>query len=236
MTSVPTEDRVSTSFSDLKTQGEVAYWVLRQDILSGRLAPETKLLFRELRDRYQLGLPALREALAKLASERLVDFAPLRGYRVARLSMEELDDICTLRTELSVQGLADAIVNGDADWEADIVASLHRLVRTPVPDTEDFHAIEIWEKRHEAFHQTLIAACGSPWRLHLCAMLSLQFERYRRLILARMSESPVIAHAVEDDHRAIAAATVARAQKEATELLRAHLRQGVKFLAERSDL
>src|SRR5258707_4641200 len=57
----------------------------------------------------------------------------------------------------------------------------HRLHRTPLPASPtDYEAIEKWERLHKQFHMSLIAACGSPWRLHFCSILSDQFERYRR--------------------------------------------------------
>ncbi len=218
------------------TLGEEAYWLLRRDILSGRLAPGTKLQFRSLAHHYGVGIAPLREALSKLASVRLVSFEGQRGFAVAPVSREELHDVCTLWTELSVAAMRIAIRKGDADWEADILASVHRLSRTPLPASpDDYEAIERWEYLHAAFHMSLISACGSPWRTHFCGLMSDQFERYRRVILLRMATSEPTARRVDEEHRNIAEAAVARDEERAAQLLAAHFEGSLSVLDEQYE-
>ena len=45
---------------------------IRSDILHNRLEPGSRLLFRDMRERYRSGLSPLREALMRLVSEGLV--------------------------------------------------------------------------------------------------------------------------------------------------------------------
>ena len=45
---------------------------MRSDILHNRLEPGSRLLFRDIRERYKSGLSPLREALMRLVSEGLV--------------------------------------------------------------------------------------------------------------------------------------------------------------------
>jgi DNA-binding GntR family transcriptional regulator len=185
-----------------KTLGEEIYRLLRRDILSGRLSPGSKLPFRQFAQLYRFGIAPLREALSRLASERLVSFEGQRGFTVAPVSREELHDLCSLWSEFSVASLKIAIERGDANWEADFLAALHRLYRTPLPaSASNYEAIEKWERLHAQFHMSLIAACGSPWRLHLCSLLSDQFERYRRVIFLRMANSAPAAQKVDEEHR-----------------------------------
>jgi DNA-binding GntR family transcriptional regulator len=206
-----------------RSLGEEAYQLLRDQILSGRLAPDERLRFRQLAEQMNIGIAALREALNRLISERLVILEPQRGFRVAPASMAELRDICELRIELTLAALGSSIRLGDENWEANIVASLHRLTRTALPKgADDIVTTDAWEERHEAFHRSLIAACDSPWRLHFCAALSSQFQRYRRMIILRLGRSEATASRVEEEHKAIAAATVARDVAQASKLLREH--------------
>lgn len=214
-----------------KTLGLEAYQTLRREILSGRLPPDTKLRFRSLEDRYGFGLTALRESLSRLSSDRLVTFEPLRGYRVAPTSIEELKDICSFRIEIAAQGLRDAIKYGDETWESDILASLHLLTRSHLPsEADDFDAIEKWEVRHEAFHVSLISACASPWRIHVLSLLSSQFERYRRHILLGMAASAETARRVDSEHEAIASLAISRMEDEAVAALSSHFRGSLDFL------
>jgi GntR family carbon starvation induced transcriptional regulator len=228
----PPEETRDASTDAAKTFGEEVYRLLRRDILSGRLAPGSKLPFRQLAQHYSFGIAPLREALSKLASERLVLFEGQRGFTVAPVSLEELHDVCTLWSALSVESLKMAIERGDADWEADILAALHRLRRTPLPASpSDYEAIEKWERLHKQFHMSLIAVCGSPWRLHFCSILSDQFERYRRVVLMRMATSAPTARKVDEEHRQIAEAAVERDADRALRLLADHFAESLAFVA-----
>ena len=79
---------------------------------------------------------------------------------------------------------------------------------------------------------SLIAACGSPWRLHFCSVLSDQFERYRRFILLRMASSTPTAQKVTEEHRKIAEAAVNRNSERAARLLADHFSGNLSYLAE----
>jgi DNA-binding GntR family transcriptional regulator len=226
------EETHDTPADAAKTFGEEVHRLLRRDILSGRLSPGRKLPFRQLAQHYGFGIAPLREALSKLASERLVLFEGQRGFTVAPVSREELHDVCTLWSALSVESLKMAIGRGDANWEADILAALHRLSRTPLPASPtDYKAIEKWERLHKHFHMSLIAACGSPWRLHFCSILSDQFERYRRVMLMRMATSEPTARKVEEEHRQIAEAAVDRDSDRAPRLMADHFAESLSYVA-----
>ncbi|MCC3262583.1 FCD domain-containing protein, partial [Paenibacillus polymyxa] len=87
------------------------------------------------------------------------------------------------------------------------------------PDRED-----ALEARHQEFHQALIGACRSPWLLDLSAQLYAQTERYRRPARA---QAVAYGHerVVDDEHRALLDAAVARDAGRAAALLAAHYRE-----------
>ena len=62
--------------SDIKERAssdiEKAYWLLRQEILAGRLAPGEKLRIDYLKSTYGYGASGIREALSRLLSDGLV--------------------------------------------------------------------------------------------------------------------------------------------------------------------
>ena len=80
------------------------YDLLRRDLVGGRFKAGEKLAINTLKEQYQVGLSPLREALNKLAAYGLLIQENQRGFRVPKLSREELDDIARLRTEL--EGMA----------------------------------------------------------------------------------------------------------------------------------
>lgn len=215
----------SQTIEDARTLGEEAYHLLRADILAGRLEPDEKLPFRQLSSRYGIGIAPLREALSRLASERLVAFEGLRGFVVAPISRAELDDLCSLRIELTSMAFRRAIEKGDYDWEDEILLSVRALTRTERSEGAQSDAwLDQWEKRHDRFHSALIAACGSEWLKHFCTTLSDQYQRYRRLVVQAMAASDGTWADVRDQHQVIADAALARDADRAVACLADHFR------------
>ena len=105
------------------SQIEGAYWRLREEIICGNLAPSTKLRIDLLRQTYGFGASALREALSRLVSDGLAECEPQRGYWVAPISREELNDITVARQTVEVEALRQSIRFGTLEWESGIVAA-----------------------------------------------------------------------------------------------------------------
>ena len=97
-------------------------------------AMETNTAFKTLASTYGVGVSPLREALSRLASERLVTASGQRGFRVPPVSAAEMWEVIRLRQLLEREALADAIARGDAAWESAIVAAFHRLTRAAPGD------------------------------------------------------------------------------------------------------
>jgi GntR family transcriptional regulator, carbon starvation induced regulator len=211
----------------MSTLTDQAYWKLRSDILTGRLAPGIKLRIEHLKTSYGIGASPIREALSRLSGDGFVAVEERRGFFVAPVSLEELWDVTEMRVDLETKALRKSIERGDADqWEAAIVASFHRLsrldgvLRNGPPDEE-------WEIRHEAFHAALVAACDSRWLLHFRALLFDQSERYRRLSLVQKQ----VERDVPAEHRAIMEATLDRDAERAVTLLAEHIRRTAEIVA-----
>ncbi|MBH0238798.1 FCD domain-containing protein [Methylobrevis albus] len=217
---------------DASTLGVEVYARLRRDLIAGHLQPGERLRFRQLSAAYGIGIAPLREALSRLVSEHLVHFEGHRGYTVAPMSLEDLYDLCALRTELSCKALRQSIERGDADWEAEILAALHRLERSAIPGSvTDRKVADEWEQRHDRFHRSLIAACNSPWLLHFCDALSDHFQRYRRAVIVEISGSAELTAKIREQHRSIAEAAVDRNAELATDILARHFQGSVEIVA-----
>ena len=202
-----------------QTLSDRAHAMLRGDIVSGRLAPATRLRISQLSESYGIGASPLREALSKLSSEFLVIFEPQRGFSVAPLCPEELRDISRVRCELEGEALHRAIMAGDDAWEAGIVAAFYALGkadsrRRAMPD-----AAADWEDRNRDFHEALVAACDSPWLKRLRGLIYYQHERYRRISLTH----PDPARDLQGEHAAIMEAALARHAAEAIRLSKEHI-------------
>ena len=202
-----------------KTMAQEVYARLRQDILDATLEPDRKLHIRGLCTQYGVGLSPIREALSRLASERLVVQSAQRGFTVTSLNLTDLDELTRARKWLNEIGVRQSIAKGDAAWEEGVVLAYHRLSRTPrnAPDSPQIRS-PAWSTAHRIFHASLLAACGSHWLLEFCETLFEAAERYRAM--SRQAGSARSAHL--DEHRAIMEATVARDAEAAVALLNAH--------------
>jgi DNA-binding GntR family transcriptional regulator len=205
------EDGKNTMSSQLMAQ-------LREAIVSGALPAGSKINLDRVRGELHVSLSPLREALARLIADGLVEFEDNRGYRVAAVSVANLEEITALREEFETYALREAIRLGDIGWESDVIRALHLVNRTE-RDAERPETLEGWETMHRAFHLTLISACGKPLLLGFCSKMLNLNDRYRRTFLKRTSGD----RNVMMEHSEIAQAAVARDVECACARLRDHL-------------
>lgn len=209
---------------DTLTRADVAYDRLRAEILHGGLMPGDRLRAIDLQDRFQLGLTPIREALTRLATEGLVEAENNRGSRVTAASAQGFADLMRTRRQIEALCLTQSIERGDAAWEAEIIAAMHLLSRTPLPASpEDREAAAAWEAQHRRFHLALINGCGSEWLLRFWSMLTDHSERYRKIRVLRHQEAHADVRDVEAEHRAVMAAAIDRDAPGAIALMDAHL-------------
>ncbi|MBY4866067.1 FCD domain-containing protein [Burkholderia anthina] len=202
-----------------RTMASVLADTILRDIVSGALAPGSKLKIRELADRYQAGVIPLREAVSRLAMSGFVDAEDQRGFRVTPVSRADLEDITSVRQCIESEALRDAIDSGNLEWEASVLAAFHLVNSLPTVVDEPPRMNPDWERAHDHFHATLLAGCRSKWLKHFAATLRTQTARYRHQSLRSQ-------HAGERDvgreHEEIVKAVLARDADRACELLRRH--------------
>ncbi|MEM7068873.1 MAG: FCD domain-containing protein [Pseudomonadota bacterium] len=221
-----------------KTVTEAVYRRVRTDILWGRLPPGTPLKSNDLRGRYEVGISPLREALSRLASERLVISSGQRGFRVAPIDEESICDISQTRLVIEHAALKKSIEEGDVDWETRVVATHHALSRVPIPRKPGQEA-ETWTRHHRAYHMALISACGSQWQMHIAGLLFDQAERFR-IIRAKEISFKKDERDPAKEHHQILEAVLDRDVSSAVKALEQHYRStmnvAIEALVEEGDL
>jgi DNA-binding GntR family transcriptional regulator len=73
---------------------------MEEAILSGRFKPRERLIEMDLISKYGVSRTVIREALKKLEAKGLVRTTPYRGAMVTDLTVEEVEEIYSLRAEL----------------------------------------------------------------------------------------------------------------------------------------
>jgi GntR family transcriptional regulator, carbon starvation induced regulator len=202
---------------------EQAYFQIRRDILAGTLAAGTKLKIEALRARYNIGPTPVREALERLATERLAHMERQRGFRVAPMTALDLIELTDMRILLESEALRRSLSAGDYAWEGAIVSAFHKLDRLRALELSGTRIDpEEWERRNREFHGALVAAAGSGWLARSYAHIDDHLERYRRcfrdiLVAARRD--------CHEEHHAIMEAALARDAARAIELTQLHIKR-----------
>lgn len=193
---------------------------LKQDILTGYFKPGEKLRMARLKERYQVGISPLREALSQLLIEQLVIVENQRGFRVHPISKEEMLDIYETRAYIEALCINLAIERGDDEWEAGILAAAHKMRKFSTLLEKEPHE---WERRHQAFHSAIAEGCQSPTLLHVRRSLYEKASRYRNLWLKKNMLDSKIFDANQKEHDNLIEALLNHDAGKARELIREHL-------------
>lgn len=111
--------------SGVTSRVEVAYRALRQAIIEQQLAPGTKLPEDEIGEPFGISRTLVRQALARLQADGLVDTGGKRTATVARPSLSEAKDIFRVRRALEREVVRIVAEN----WRAEFGARLEGHVR-----------------------------------------------------------------------------------------------------------
>lgn len=199
---------------------DLAWRRLRDDIIDGRLAPDTRLRVAKLRETYGIGASPLREALSRLAADGFVRSIERRGFMVAPVSLAEFRDLTNVRKLLEREALNLSLQHGDDNWESQVIAAFHRLEKAQERfDANDSETLRYWEDVNREFHETLVAACPSSWTLQLRRTVYGFAERYRRIC----QTVTTVSRDVHREHKKIRDAALARDSVALSALLDDHL-------------
>lgn len=187
---------------------------LRDLIVQGELAPDTKLNERVLSEQLGISRTPLREAIKSLASEGLVELLPNRGARVAALEPGKVKEIFAVMGAL--EALAGELACANAR-EADIVE-----IRALHYEMLAYHArrdLANYFRCNQAIHMKLLECTGNATLADVYRGLNAHARRAR--YIANLSRERWD-NAVRE-HEEILAALVARDGARLKTLLRDHL-------------
>ncbi|MDF1750015.1 MAG: GntR family transcriptional regulator [Alphaproteobacteria bacterium] len=206
-----------TDESRFRSRTSETFTRIREDVISGKFAPGTKLKIEEIARALDVGATPVREALSSLSSDGLVVRQDQRGFRVAEISASEFGELLDIRCLVEERALRLAIERGGNDWIEGIVLARHRLQTSSRSGEFDLE----WERCHKSFHMALNAACGSSILLRLCNQFFDENNRYRSIARTTGSAS----RDVGCEHEAITEAVLARDADLAVTLLIDHYRR-----------
>lgn len=157
------------------SKGSLAYSELRQMILTGALAPGSRISQYELAENMQMSITPLREAIRRLSSEGLIIMDTHRDSKVADMSATEARELLEVRLSLepSATELA-AYRRTDAD-----IAIIRAAAEKLLPVTRGWGEDAIIA--HRDFHRAVYTASHNATLIKLLDDLWDKSDRYRRI-------------------------------------------------------
>lgn len=204
---------------DQRTLSEQVYRLLLEAIVERRFKPGERLLLDELADQLKVSRTPVRDALARLAAEGLVEPLDRRGVRVAVLSADDLGQLYDLRLMCELYGVEKGLANLTdpllGQMEA-AEAECRRLHGSPDPSLRLATYL-----KDEELHRAIVGLARNP-RLE---------DFYRRLNLSvqalRVGPTPIPPDQMQAvshrEHTAILAALRDRDLIRAKEAIRVHV-------------
>jgi len=204
----------NTRLPDSPKNSQLVYRDLLQAIISMEMVPGTPILEREITQRYGISRTPVREAVLRLARDRLVDVIPKSGTFVSRIPLSDLHEAIVAREALETVTVRAATEKASESQ----IMELRAIVQRQRETAEAGHA-EAFHQADDAFHAAIAAAGRLPGIWDMIRQIRLQVERYRRLTLPQPGRMMLVI----GEHNDVLEAIARRNADEAVEHMRLHL-------------
>lgn len=197
---------------------EIAYWTIRDAIRNGVIRPGDSLIELDLADELEMSRTPIREALRRLAVDRLIETGPRRGYVVPTISISEFVEIFETRE------LLDGLTARHAAQRMGMaeIAVLEDVIRQH-DEAIDADNLPVIMATAEQFHKLLRSGSKQSRVPKMLTVLedASRSAKGRELAPDRMREAA-------KEHRAIFEAVVRHDPEAAEELMREHVRHALR--------
>lgn len=204
---------------------------LRQSIISGRLAPGSRLVERELIEMMDVSRTVIREALRQLETEGLVATIANKGPVVRELSASEAKDLYAIREVLVGLAARLFVLNAKPGQLESLQIALDEVTRCYAAG--DPTAIL---PAKNIFYDALVLGAGSESLSSMISILHARIWRWRALGLSHPKRSPKRSResisALRAMFAAIKAGNAAQAEKLAREETAQAAAEVIQLLAE----
>nr|WP_306265961.1 GntR family transcriptional regulator [Pararhizobium sp. IMCC3301] len=178
------------------TRTRQAYQRLKSLLMDNALKPSASYLETELADMLGMSRTPVREAALQLESEGFLSIRPRHGITILPISIEDMQDIYELLTELEPYAAERLARAGLSDSGRDLLMSHVSAMETAL-DTDDLVA---WAKADEAFHMALVRLAGNQ---RLSRMVATFWDQVHRARMATLTLRPRPVRSNEDHRRLV---------------------------------
>jgi DNA-binding GntR family transcriptional regulator len=204
------------------TLSEAAHQAIRGDIITGILAPGSKLVVSTLAQALRLSATPINEALAGLEREGLVTCFPHRGYFVRTVIPEDIEKTYSVREAFELLAVRHAAKSADPavlDQLKEILRQARQSLREN--DTSRFSDLDL------EFHRVIWNSLDNSLATRVGELIGVQI----RLLVATTARAPGRFRGAFEEHIKIYQAIKDREPARAASSMKAHL-QNAKMALE----
>lgn len=206
--------------------GDEVYTALQQSILDGTVPPDARINAGELARRFDVSPTPVREALARLESDGLVEKLPLRGYRTTDLLDEaQLGELFELRLMLEPETAASAAARRSAE---DVAVLDEEMSSGRLALAQD-DAYRLLSQHDVRLHDLVFRAARNETARQAYARTHCHLHTFRLSYTGSYVADTVAEHA------AVVAAIIAGDPAEAAAAMREHVERSRDRLLHRAD-
>ena len=148
---------------------------LRQEIVGRLIPPGTKLSENVLSKKWNVSRTPIREVLRRLESEGLVTSFRYKGVIVNSISIEDVDQIYTIKIYL--EGLAGNLATPIISKDPKKLRIFEKLCKE-MEALSKKGDIEAYIAKNNEFHFHIWNSCGNEWLIRILENLSSQINRF----------------------------------------------------------
>lgn len=194
-------------------KSEDIYARIKEMIVTGKFGPGEELTEIELSNLFGASRTPIRNALAKLSADGLVDFTPNKGCNVSKVTYKFACQMIDARTALEAYAFTACCRKKDAD----VIARLYQMISEQQKcfnsgDTEGFIEQDM------LFHMCIVESLGNPTWLSFWKNV---MDHIRR-IMTTCLEKPEIRESAISVHRSLVRCIMHGDEKTGSEILTSH--------------
>ena len=195
------------------------YTYLRSLIIENHLIPGTQLSENELSSLLNVSRQPVRESLARLKREELVEVFPQKGSFVKKISVKNLKEICFVRDAIECTAVRDAMSLENKEFMGVCKKLKRNLELQHEIDIEKKNAHERFLKLDDEFHSLICSFSGTTIAWDLVQSIKGNLDRIRFFTFAKISRIDKL----YKEHCAILNCIESKEAESACELLKNHL-------------
>jgi DNA-binding GntR family transcriptional regulator len=214
MAIIPPSRKSASESIKRTTLSEAAHQAIRRKIITGEVAPGSKLVVSALADTLRLSATPINEALAGLEREGLVTCLPHRGYFVRTVIPEDIEKTYLVRESFELLAVRHAAKSADKTVIQQLRENLEQARQSLRDnDTSRFSDLDL------EFHRVIWESLSNALATRVGELIGVQI----RLLVATTARAPGRFRGAFDEHNEIYLAIRDRAPARAATSMKTHL-------------